>query len=93
MRSKLPLTAPRLAAQNTRLGNSRGQLQSLEASIAAGDDGFRFDAPDEGLWLDRVVLGDEAADCRLQINDRVEDAVLQASTGKLGKEALDCVHL
>ena len=69
-----------------------GQLESLEASIATGDDGFRFGAPDEGLSPGLVVLSNEAVDCRLQIDARMKDAVLQASASKLGKEALDGVQ-
>jgi len=38
------------------------------------------------------MLSDEAVDCRLQIDDRMKDAVLQASANKLGKEALDGVQ-
>ena len=69
-----------------------GHFQRLEASIAAGDDDVWIGTPDEGLRLDLIVLGDEAVDCRLQIDDRVKDAVLQASAGQLGKETLNGIQ-
>jgi hypothetical protein len=34
-------------------------LQSLEASVSAGDDGVRIGAPDKGPCLGPVVLGDK----------------------------------
>jgi hypothetical protein len=34
-----------------------------------------------------IVLFDEAVDGGLQVDDGVEDAVLKATTGKLGEEA------
>ena len=57
--------------------------------MAAGEDDFRFGAPDEWLCLDPIMLGHEAVDCRLQIDDRMKDAMLQASASKLGNETLD----
>ena len=48
--------------------------------------------PDEGSWI-LVVLLDEAIDGRLQIDDRMEHAVFQASPRELGEEALDGIQL
>ena len=39
-----------------------------------------------------VVLGDEAVDGGLQVDDGVEDAVLQAAAGELGEETLNRVQ-
>ena len=55
------------------------------------DNAIGIGGPDEGFWVP-VGLGDEAFDCRLKIDDRVEDASLQASPGELGEEALDGVQ-
>ena len=39
-----------------------------------------------------VVLGDEAVDGGLQVDDGAEDAALQPPPGELGEEALDGVE-
>jgi len=59
-------------------------LDGVDNSIGIG-------GPDEGFWVP-VGLGDEAFDCCLKIDDRVEDAAFEASPGKLGEEALDGVQ-
>lgn len=55
-----------------------------------GDDPVWVGGPSEGFWVG-VLLGDEAVDGGLEINERVECAALQAPLGKFGKEAFDGV--
>jgi hypothetical protein len=64
----------------------------LKASVSTGDYDVRFSAPDKGPCLGLVVLGHEAVDCRLQIDDRVKDPVLQTAAGEFGEEALDGIQ-
>ena len=53
----------------------------------SGDDLLGIGLPDERARL-LIVLGYEAIDGGLQVDDGVEDAILQASAGQLGEEAL-----
>jgi hypothetical protein len=46
-------------------------------TIGGGDDFIWIGGPDEGLWL-LVVVGDEAIDGGLEIDDAFEDAALEA---------------
>ena len=46
-------------------------------TIGGGDDFVWIGGPDEGLWL-LVVVGDEAIDGGLEIDDAFEDAALEA---------------
>ena len=78
-----PSRAARCSAERTK---------RLEASASAGDDRVRIGAPDEGLCLGLVVLGYETIDRGLEVGDGAKDAVLQASAGELGEEALDGVQ-
>ena len=50
------------------------------------------DEPGEGFGLGGVVLGDEAVDGGLEVDDRAEGSVLEAAPGELGEEALDGVQ-
>jgi len=60
-------------------------------SFRGSDDVFRVGPPLEPLWF--VIMGfDEVIDGLLQINDRVEDASLEATLGELGEEAFDGVQ-
>jgi len=59
----------------------------LEPSVPGGDNGIRVGAPDEGLGLAVIVLGDEAVDGAQEIGDREEHAMLQAPAGALGEKA------
>ena len=43
-----------------------------------GDDFIRIGGPDEGLWA-LVVLGKEAVDGGLKVDERVEDAAFEAA--------------
>jgi hypothetical protein len=47
--------------------------------------------PDEALWL-AIVFCDEAIDGGLQVDERLEDAVLQPPSGELCKEALNGIE-
>ena len=57
-------------------------------TIGGGDDFVWIGAPDEGLWL-LVVVGDEAIDGGLEIDEALEDAALEAPLGEDGEETLD----
>ena len=83
---KLHSTSSRRVAPKVPPGLLAGHLQRLEASIAVGDNDVRIGTPDEGLRLDLIVLGDEAVDCRLQIDDRVKDAGLRRRRVSLAKK-------
>ena len=41
---------------------------------------------------DGIVLGQEAVDCGLQVDDRMKDAAPEAALRQLGEEALDRVE-
>lgn len=56
-----------------------------------GDDFVGVSGPGEGFGLS-IVLGEEAVDGRLQVDDRMKDASLEASLRQLGEEALDGVE-
>lgn len=58
-------------------------IQRLEPSVSGCDDGLGVGAPDEGSRA-LVVLGEEAVDGSLKVDDGAEDTVLQAPPGKLG---------
>ena len=60
-------------------------------SRRSGDDFVRIGDPDEGFGL-LVVLGDEAVDSGLKIDDAFEDAAFQPPPGEDGEEALDGVE-
>jgi len=64
----------------------------LELSISGCDDFVWISAPHEGLGFTAVMLGNEALDCGLQVNDRMKHAVLQPSAGEFGEEALNRVQ-
>ena len=57
----------------------------------ARDDFVGIGFPDEWLGLG-IVLGDEAVDGGLQVDDGMEHAMLQSPAGELGEEALDRVR-
>ena len=64
----------------------------MEPPVSGGDDLVRFRAPCEGLGFFFVVLLDEPVDGRLQVDQRMKDAVLQATLGQLGEEAFHGVQ-
>lgn len=54
--------------------------------MSSCDDLVGIGAPGEGFRLGLVVLLDKAVDCGLQVDERMEHAVLQAPPGQLGEE-------
>lgn len=56
-----------------------------------GDDFVWIGAPDEGSGF-LIVLFNEAVDGGLEVDNRMEDAVLQAPPGQCGEEAFDGVE-
>ena len=60
-------------------------------SSDGGDDFVWIGDPGEGPWI-AVGLGEEAVDGGLKVDDRSEDAALQAAFGQLGEEALNGVE-
>jgi hypothetical protein len=63
----------------------------LEPAFDGGDDLVWVGFPDERLW-GLVILFDEAVECRLEIDEGVEDAVFEPSAGELGEEAFDGIQ-
>lgn len=57
-------------------------------SSDSGDDLIWIGTPGEGSGLLIMLLG-EAVDGSLKVDDGVEDAVLEATTGQFGEEPLD----
>ena len=60
-------------------------------TFGSGDDFVWIGGPDEGLWL-LIMVGDEAVDGGLQVDDALEDAALETTLGEDGEEALDGVE-
>ena len=60
-------------------------------SFNGGDDFVGVSCPCEGLRF-FIVLGQEAVDCGLQVDDRMKDAAPEAAPCQLGEEALDRVE-
>ena len=60
-------------------------------ALDGGDDLIRAGSPDERLGL-LIMLIDEPVDGGLEVDDGVEDAVFEAPSGQLGKEALAWVE-
>ena len=60
-------------------------------SLYSGDDFVGICGPDEGLWVG-ILLGDEAVDGGLQVDDGMENAAFEPLFGKLGEEAFDRVE-
>ena len=56
-----------------------------------GDDFIRISGPDEGLSA-FVVVGKEAVDGGLKVDERVEDAAPEAAVGQLGEEPFDGIE-
>jgi len=63
----------------------------LAPSCCSGDDFVGIGGPDERLRL-LVVVGDEAVDGGLKVDDAPEDAALEATLGEDGEEAFDGVE-
>lgn len=54
--------------------------------VPCGDNGVRVGALGEGLGFGLVVLGDDAVDGGLQIDDRVKDAVFEPALRELSED-------
>ena len=48
--------------------------------------------PDEGFCFVLIMLFDKAVDGRLQINDRSEDAIFEASSRQFGEKPFYCIE-
>src|SRR5215208_4541530 len=66
-------------------------IQRLAPAVDGGDDLIGISGPDEGLGV-MVGLVEIAVDSGLEVDDRSEDAALQAPLGERGEEGLDCVE-
>ena len=60
-------------------------------SRGGGDDFVRVCGSDEWFWL-LILIGDEAVDGGLEIDDAFEDAAFEAAFGQDGEEALDGIE-
>ena len=60
-------------------------------SLDGGDDFLGAFRPDEGLWVE-IVVGQEAVNGGLEIDDAFEDAALEPSLGENGEEAFDGIE-
>ena len=63
----------------------------MVSARCGGDDFIWVGGPDEGLWL-LVVVGDEAVDGGLEIDDALEDAALEAALVRMAKKPFDGVE-
>ena len=61
----------------------------MEPSVPRGDDVVGVSLPDEGLRFVGVVFANEAVDGCLEIDHRVEDAVLEPTVTGLAAQSLD----
>ena len=60
-------------------------------SVDLFDDSVGVGGPDEGFWI-LVVLGEEAIDSGLEIDDGMEHTAFQPPFRELGEEALDGIE-
>ena len=60
-------------------------------TLDSGDDFVGICGPYEWLWVG-ILLGDEAVDSGLQVDDGVEDAAFEPLFGKLCEEAFNSVE-
>ena len=60
-------------------------------TLHSGDDFVGICGPDKGLWVG-ILLGDEAVDGGLQVDDGVEDAAFEPLFGKFCEEAFNSVE-
>jgi hypothetical protein len=64
----------------------------LEPPVSGSDDFVGVCLPDEGLWIAGIVFPDEAIDGGLEVDERMEDAVLEPPPRELCEEALDGIE-
>ncbi len=67
-------------------------IQRLLPTFDGSDDVFGIGGPREGPCFGLVVLGEEAVDGGLEVDDGVEDAAFQTSLRELCEEAFDRVE-
>ena len=67
------------------------RIYHLVPSFDSGDHFIGICGPAEGFWV-FILLGDEAVDGSLKIDNRVEHTALQPSLCQLGKEAFDGIE-
>jgi hypothetical protein len=60
--------------------------------LYGGDDVGGVSCPDQGFWI-FIVLGDEAADRGLEVDERVKDAAFEATVDEPGEKALNADKL
>jgi len=61
----------------------------LKPTVSSCDDFIRIGLPDEGFGVVSVVFSNEAIDRGLEIDERMEDAILEPPPGQFCEEALD----
>jgi hypothetical protein len=64
----------------------------LEPSVASSDNFVWIGFPYKWPGVIGVVFLDEAVDCGLQIDQRIEHAMLKPAAGQFGEKALDCIQ-
>lgn len=64
----------------------------MEPTVTSGDDFVGVRSPDEGLWIAGIVFSYEAIDGGLEVDERMEDAVLDPPPRQLCEEALDGIE-
>ena len=64
----------------------------MEPTVSGCDDIVWVCFPDKWLGVADIVVGDEAVDGSLQVDQRMEDAMLEPTPGQLGEETLDSVQ-
>ena len=67
-------------------------LQRLELPVSSCYDFIGIGLRGEGLGFVCVVFPDEAIDGGLEIDERMEDAVLEPPAGQLSEETLDSIE-
>lgn len=68
------------------------RFQHLEPSVSGGDDVIGVGSPYERLGFGDVVLGDETVDGSLQVDNRMEHAVLEPAPRQFCEEPFDRIQ-
>ena len=68
------------------------RFQRLEPSVSCSDDFVGVGLPDEGFGVCGIVFANETVDGGLEIDKRMEDAVLEPPARELCEEALDGIE-
>ena len=64
----------------------------MEPPVTCSDDFVGVRPPDEGFGIAGVVFADETIDGGLEIDKRMEDAVLEPPPGQFSEETLDGIE-